>query len=29
MTVEDIIGLTVAVFLLGHLILALLTPERF
>ncbi|CAM5281328.1 MULTISPECIES: K(+)-transporting ATPase subunit F [Streptomyces] len=29
MTVEDIIGLTVAVFLLGHLILALLAPERF
>ncbi|MFJ2027047.1 K(+)-transporting ATPase subunit F [Streptomyces sp. NPDC087897] len=29
MTVENVIGLVVAVSLLGYLILALLFPERF
>ncbi|MFG2610634.1 K(+)-transporting ATPase subunit F [Streptomyces anulatus] len=29
MTVENIVGLVVAVSLLGYLILALLYPERF
>ncbi|AZS69870.1 K(+)-transporting ATPase subunit F [Streptomyces lydicus] len=29
MTAENIVGLTVAVALLGHLVLALVFPERF
>ncbi|MGW5070713.1 K(+)-transporting ATPase subunit F [Streptomyces cyaneofuscatus] len=29
MTAENIVGLTVAVALLGYLVLALLYPERF
>ncbi|MFD6420186.1 K(+)-transporting ATPase subunit F [Streptomyces sp. NPDC060194] len=29
MTAENIVGLVVAVSLLGHLVLALLYPERF
>ncbi|MFE8960130.1 K(+)-transporting ATPase subunit F [Streptomyces iakyrus] len=29
MTAENVVGLVVAVFLLGYLILALIFPERF